>query len=58
MKLTGLDTERGARSYHRFVAIWRLPNGVIRQTLPLTIEHDTRGAALLYAEKNPPRWQS
>jgi hypothetical protein len=54
--LTGVFPEPGAKMTHRWIAVWRLPSAVIHQTLPLTVQHDTKAEALAYATANPPTW--
>jgi hypothetical protein len=58
MILTGLYPERGEKMTHRWVAIWRARSAFVHQTLPMSVESDSKVAAQAYALANPPVWQA
>jgi hypothetical protein len=58
MILTAVTPERGEKTYHRWIAIWRLKGGVMHQTLPMMVGRDTAADAEKWAVANPPVWMS
>lgn len=56
MTLTGIVPERGTKTFPHWIAIWKLPAGVIHDSLPLTVNGTTKAEATVYAQANPPKW--